>query len=119
MGTRATLLCVDDDARCIAIRKLLLQQLGYRVLTSTSGQEALEIFAARSVAGVIVDYQMPDMNGCEVAAAMRQMKPEVPILMLSALPVPPEEADCVVDAYVAKGTPTEVLVSHLDRMLAA
>ncbi len=50
---------------------------------------------------------------------MRQLKPEVPIVMHSALPIPPQDAEQVIDVYIAKSAPTEVLVSQLDRVIAA
>jgi DNA-binding response OmpR family regulator len=119
MGIRGTLLCVEDDFRCVMIRKLLLQSFGFKVLTSTSPRTALNIFAAEPIEGVVVDYHLPEMDGSQMAAAMREIKPHVPILMLSAQPSLPESALGLVDAFVPKGTPAEVLVSELDQIMAA
>lgn len=119
MGNNGTLLCIDDDIRCIAIRKLLLERYGYKVLTTTDPREALRVFASETVEGVILDHQMAHMDGARVAAVMREIKPEVPILLLSALPSMPDNAVGLVDAFVTKAAPTEHLVSEIEQMLAA
>jgi CheY-like chemotaxis protein len=63
---------------------------------------------------VVVDYQMPGMNGGEVARAVKDLHPETPVLVLSALPRLPQEAprECI-DAFVTKGGPTSDLVQEL------
>jgi CheY-like chemotaxis protein len=55
-----------------------------------------------SVDVVIVDYVMPEMNGYEVAIAMRRVRPQAPIIMLSGAVDVPEQALKGVDAFVAK-----------------
>ncbi len=119
MPNSGTLLCIDDDIRCVAIRKLMLQGVGFKVFTSTSPRHGLEIFAAEPIQAVILDYQMVEMDGGQLAAAMRRLKPQVPILMLSALPSVPEEAAELVDAFISKASPTQHLISEIEQLLAA
>src|SRR5438552_1176727 len=78
-----TLLCIDDNQSSLNICKIILEDFGYKVLTASSAREGLEIFASHVIDAVILDYQMPEMNGELVAAEMRRTKPRVPILMLS------------------------------------
>ncbi len=78
-----TLLCVDDNQSSLNICKIILEDFGYKVSTASSAREGLEIFASNVIDAVILDYQMPEMNGELVAAEMRRTKPRVPILMLS------------------------------------
>ena len=54
------------------------------MLTALDGRSGLEVFSTQPVQAVILDYTMPGMNGGEVANRMRQTKPEIPILLLSA-----------------------------------
>jgi CheY-like chemotaxis protein len=77
-------LCVDDEQVGLQVRKILLERAGYRVLTAPDGPSGLAIFAAEPVEAVVLDYSMPGMHGGEVAVRMRQTKPQVPILLLSA-----------------------------------
>jgi two-component system alkaline phosphatase synthesis response regulator PhoP len=100
--TAEMILCVDDEPVVLATRKLVLQSAGYRVITASDGREGLSLFRERSVNAVVLDYAMPDMDGGRVAAEMKQMHPEVPILMLSAHMFLPDNALENVDAYLTK-----------------
>lgn len=115
---RKTLLCVDDNQSCLNIHKIILEGLGYVVLTASSGREGLDIFASNPIDAVILDYQMPDMNGEMVAAEMKKMNPPVPILMLSACVSLPERALRLVDEFIPKGNPAEFLLLAVQQLLS-
>src|SRR5437899_5720360 len=78
-----TLLCVDDNQSSLNICKIILEDCGYKVLTASSGREGLEVFASNAIDAVILDYQMPEIDGELVAAEMKRTNPRIPILMLS------------------------------------
>jgi CheY-like chemotaxis protein len=59
----------------------------------------------------------PDFDGGQVARRMRQVKPHVPILLLSAYVYLPEEVLSLVDAHVIKGQPVNLLLSELADLL--
>jgi CheY-like chemotaxis protein len=103
MNDGKVVLCVDDEAVGLAVRKQVLEARGYRVLTAENGPDALEIFSAEPVHLVILDYKMPGMNGNVVAERMKQLKPSVPILMLSAYVDLPRETLALVDMSLTKG----------------
>jgi CheY-like chemotaxis protein len=109
-------LCVDDELIGLKVRKLLLERAGYRVLTAPSGLEGLEIFQAEPVEAVVLDYSMPGMHGGEVASRMRQTKPEVPILLLSAYIGLPAEVISLVDLYMTKGEGVPILLGKLESL---
>lgn len=115
---RKTLLCVDDNQSCLNIHKIILEGLGYVVLTASSGREGLEVFASNAIDAVILDYQMPDMNGEMVAAEMKKMNPPVPILMLSGCVSLPERALRLVDEFIPKGNPAEFLLLAVQQLLS-
>jgi len=119
MPRQGALLCIDDDPGCLKVRKLLLESFGYKVWTSTSGREGLQLFNARRFDAVLVDYQMPEMNGAQVASEMRRLKPHVPILMVSAYSALPESVTRIVNAFVSKTEPTKFLVGKIEQLLAA
>jgi CheY-like chemotaxis protein len=110
-------LCVDDELVGLQVRKLLLERAGYRVLAAEDGPAGLEIFAAEQVEAVVLDYSMPGMHGGEVAARMRQLKPAVPILLLSAYVGLPPEVTSVVDLYMTKGQGAALLLTKLSSLL--
>jgi two-component system, cell cycle sensor histidine kinase and response regulator CckA len=85
-GDGETILVADDEQ---AIRELLtveLRSAGYHVLAAANGAEAVALFHehANHVSLFITDNAMPVMNGLEAAAALRQMKPNLPVILTSA-----------------------------------
>ena len=107
------ILCVDDELVGLRVRKILLERAGYTVLTAMDGASGLTIFEKEPVEAVVLDYSMPGMHGGEVAALMRQRKPNVPILLLSAYLGLPPEITRVVDVYMTKGEGAPALLEKL------
>jgi CheY-like chemotaxis protein len=114
-----TILCVDDEALGLQIRRAILELAGYRVLTALDGKAALVLFEGNPIDAVLLDYLMPEMNGGQVAAAMRRVKPEVPILLHSACVDLPKETIEIVDSTLSKGEGPETLLSRLKHLLEA
>jgi CheY-like chemotaxis protein len=96
-------LCVDDELVGLSARRSLLEHAGYKVLTALNGRDALVLFEREPVEAVVLDYFMPGMRGHEVATRMRQLKPDVPILLLSAHLDLLEQVTGLVDVYMVKG----------------
>jgi CheY-like chemotaxis protein len=111
-------LCVDDELVGLGIRKILLERAGYRVLTADDGASGLKLFAAHPVDAVVLDYAMPGMHGGEVARKMRQAKPKVPILLLSAYVDLPPEVTSLADVYMTKGEGAPALLDKLGNLLS-
>ena len=111
-----TLLCIDDEPTVLTLRKMLLESVGHRVLLAESGPQGLKILQSESIQTVIVDYKMPEMTGSEVAERIRAIRPELPIIMLSAyVDLTPEQLKNV-DAYVTKGESPDVLLRTIERV---
>jgi CheY-like chemotaxis protein len=110
-------LCVDDEQVGLQIRKILLERAGYQVLTAPDGPSGLAIFSAEPVQAVVLDYSMPGMHGGEVAVRMRQIKPQIPILLLSAYMGLSSEVTSLVDLYMTKGEGAPVLLEKLGSLL--
>jgi CheY-like chemotaxis protein len=110
-------LCVDDELIGLQVRKILLERAGYRVLTALDGAIGLEIFQSEPVEAVVLDYSMPGMHGGEVATRMREVKPTIPILLLSAYVGLPIEVTSLVDLYMTKGEGAPVLLEKLGKLL--
>ncbi len=86
----------------LACEKSFLETFGYTVLAAASGSQGLELASQHAVDVLIVDYLMPEMNGHEVALEMKRIKPQTPIIMLSACIDVPRQILSLVDAFVAK-----------------
>ena len=117
MAASPLILCVDDEALGLQIRKAVLERAGYRVLTALDGSSGLTLFFDQPVEGVILDYFMPGMDGGQVATAMRKQRPEVPILLLSAYINLPPEVVQLVDFTVLKGEGPVELLARVRQML--
>jgi CheY-like chemotaxis protein len=116
---RKTILCIDDQWNGLIGRKMFLEQHGYQVLEATSGDEGLKLFADHRVDAVVLDYQMPGMNGDVVAVKMKRIKSHIPILLLSAYGPLPERKLEAVDTFLTKSQGPKVLLSTLQDMLTS
>lgn len=80
-----TLLVVDDEEPIRnALRRFLLQQ-GYEVATAASGEEALGILQRQRITGMLLDVNMPGINGVELVPQIIEQEPSIAILMLTAV----------------------------------
>jgi PAS domain S-box-containing protein len=79
----ATILVVDDDDDVRAFLAGSLEGMGHRVISAASGAEGLECAEDCDPDMALLDYAMPGMNGAEVARALRDMRPELPIVFVS------------------------------------
>jgi len=112
------LLCIDDEPTGLNIRKVILEQNGYEVLIAESGARGLELFRQHAVDAVVLDYYMPVMDGGTVASAMKTLKPQVPIILLSAYINLPETALATVDAFITKGQSPNVLLQKVKELVS-
>ena len=113
------ILCIDDDVQGLRLRTLLLETAGYKVLPASDAVAGLRIFRGRDVAAVVMDYQMPGMNGGEAALEMKRLRPNIPVVILSSLPWLPEEAPReAIDAFIEKGAPVRLLVDSIEASIA-
>ncbi|PCK86144.1 hybrid sensor histidine kinase/response regulator [Rhizobium sophoriradicis] len=114
-----TVLLVDDDARNIFALSSVLERRGMRVLTATTGSEAIDVISNEpSVAIVLMDIMMPGMDGYETMQVIRS-EPRfrrLPILALTAKAMKGDREKCLeagASDYLAKPVNTEQLLSAL------
>ena len=81
-GTR--ILVVDDEPAVGGTIKLMLEHEGYKVQIATSSKEALTLLEVGTFDLVITDYAMPEMKGDKLAAAVKKMRPHLPVIMITA-----------------------------------
>lgn len=114
---KATILCIDDHWSGLIGRKMLLEKSGYEVLEATGGDEGLKLFLSHTVDAVVVDYQMPGTDGAVIAAKMKRLKANVPIMLLSAYGPLPKSKLRSVDTFLSKSQPANILLSTLHELL--
>ncbi|HUI82661.1 MAG TPA: response regulator, partial [Candidatus Binatia bacterium] len=83
MKPKRTILCVDDDERSLSIRKVLLETRGYRVLTCSDPECAIEMMKAGGIDLVLTDLMMPKLNGAQLIDRLKAISPGTPALLFS------------------------------------
>jgi DNA-binding response OmpR family regulator len=90
----ATVLVVEDDPEMRALLRAFLQREGYRVIEEARGDRARLLVESEPLDAVIVDNEIPGLNGLELLSSLRQRRPEVPVILITAFggPAVAEEA---------------------------
>jgi CheY-like chemotaxis protein len=114
-----TILLVDDDARNIFTLSSVLERRGMKVLTATTGREAIETLdKSDEVALVLMDIMMPEMDGYQTMQVIRSKAEfrRLPIIALTAKAMKGDREKCLeagASDYLAKPVNTEQLLSAL------
>lgn len=102
-----TILVVDDDAMNLKLTQMMLKKKDYQVKTANSGQAALALLQEEAVDLILLDVEMPEMDGIETLDAIRAQAnlKSLPILFLSAsedMEQEVEEGKYAVQGFVKK-----------------
>ena len=117
MPKKLRLLCIDDEEVGLRVRKAVFERAGYEVLTAQNARDSIELFKTLEFDGVVLDFLMPGTNGGDIAAALKNIRPEVPILLLSAYVNLPDHVLRQVDAQVLKGAGPEEMLREVEAMI--
>lgn len=116
------ILIVDDEKDALFIIKKELEARGYSVITADNGNDALKLAKSKYPDLIILDIWMPEMDGAEVAARLKEdiQTKNIPVIFLTCLLKKREEGkDGLVIAdrvYIAKPYDIEGLVAHIERI---
>lgn len=122
-GKGEHILVIDDEEAILDISKSILENGGYVVIKSSTGQDAVEYFTQHQdrVDLVIIDVMLPDMNAREVLQLITAMKPEINIIITSGLKKEAEQlADECSDSAITvlpKPYPAEELLYTVSTVL--
>jgi CheY-like chemotaxis protein len=113
MRPKKTILCVDDNEQVLSVRKFLLDTRGYRVIATTTPQDALEIIANAlpgSIDLLLSDLVMPSMDGNELVRRAKNLHPALPTMIVSGTVSGFDRAGRA-DVFLPKGacSPSELL----------
>jgi CheY-like chemotaxis protein len=119
---RQTLLLVDDEEMGLMLVKRLLCDAGFHVITAQSGFECLDIFrrGPHNFDLVLLDFTMPFMDGEETFARLREIRPEVPIVLCAGF-VEHEKLERMLHAglsgFLRKPFAPDEIVTHIRSLL--
>jgi CheY-like chemotaxis protein len=117
LSNPAVILYIDDEPTILAVRQLVLSKAGYKVLTAADGESGLQLFIDNHVDLVITDHLLPGRSGGQIAAEMKQLKPEVPIVLYTGLMDMPADAGRV-DLILTKAMSPEEFLALIAKLIA-
>lgn len=112
------ILSVDDEPGILLTRQQILESRGYKVLSASDGEQALQLFALYPVDLVLLDCLMPGIDGGTVAQEMKRHKPNVPVVIVTASALPAGVATCA-DCFVRKGGGPAQLLEKIRELLSS
>ena len=116
-----TILLVDDNEEFLLLMKRKLAT-HYNILTATNGKKALEIVRSEDVDLMVSDYMMPEMDGIELCATMKQdiNTSHIPVLMLTAKSSVEDQVRCFnagANGYLTKPFDMKMLNARIDNLM--
>ena len=114
-----TVLIVDDDDDVRATTSEVLESFDFDVLAAANGLEALGLLQTHpEISVLLLDIMMPDMDGFDVSTHVWRLRPMIPILFLTGVPILLENANALkgVDYILKPYAPTK-LVDGLNRLI--
>lgn len=114
-----TILVVDDDrVNCDMLQSVFTRQ-GYRVITGTSGREALTLFREHRPRVTLLDLRMPEMDGIQVLREIRALNPRAAVVILGGGATEDQEnqaRELRVSDFLRKGLSLDVLVNAVNQL---
>lgn len=104
---------MDDDLKFLTLFTTVLEAEGYSVVATNDPSNALNLVIRAPFDLVIADYDMPDMNGAELACQVKKRKCDLPVILFSGNPCLLSEVRNVVDDHLVKGESVELLLQTL------
>ncbi|MGH7770519.1 MAG: response regulator [Candidatus Binatia bacterium] len=117
-----TILVVDDERLLSEVWRRMLERRGYRVLLARDGEEALTIYSnnGRYISAVLLDFGLPKLNGREVYLKLKDLDPNVRVLLVSGY-LSPEELSEIAPVgaleFLQKPIMPDDLLAKLDTLL--
>ena len=112
-----SVLVVDDERNMLTVMEFALKDAGYRVLTAERAEEAMEFIQDPDLDVILSDLKMPGMGGHEFIRRTRQLRPDVPIIVVTAYGSIRSAIECVqagASNYRLKNINTPELLAEIE-----
>ncbi len=116
-----TVLCVDDDEAICELYEAAFPAWGHHAVTAMSPLLALKTIENKAIHldAILLDYEMPEMNGAELAAEIKRQHPNLPIVLVTGNLEAIRQAPKFVDMALAKGSDLALLISRIENLIAS
>ena len=114
-------LIVDDSLSARRSLAEYVKDLGYEILTAKDGLEAIDVIESKSPDIMLVDFEMPRMNGVEFTSHVRadEKMREIPIIMITSRSTEKHQSMAIaagVDVYLTKPFSEDTLMEHINEL---
>ncbi|HEU5451401.1 MAG TPA: response regulator [Terriglobales bacterium] len=108
-------LLIDDDAVQLRVRETVLRQAGFQVCVATSGEGALALLRSEAVDvdAAVCDHVLPGIGGPELVRRLRELRPQLPVVVLTGRPGVEHEYAGLQVAFRLKPLPPPELIALL------
>tara|TARA_B100000497_G_C7663903_1_gene400099 strand:+ start:922 stop:1614 length:693 start_codon:yes stop_codon:yes gene_type:complete len=120
MSRNTNILIVEDEKSIREVLKLNLQLDDYDVICCDNGKEAIKVAIENDISLIIMDVMLPEVNGVDAVREIKRKRPELPIIMLSALDQSSDKIKGLkagADDYMAKPFNYEELLLRINKQL--
>lgn len=111
-------LCVDDNELGLFVNATILRSAGYEVLACSDPLRAAAIANSEELDVGVFDYQMPKMNGAELAAMCKTANPDLKVILYSGSLAIPRRELAFADLFVPKSNGVQSLLEGIEALLA-
>jgi two-component system, cell cycle response regulator DivK len=118
-----TIMLVDDDKRCLELLTTHLKSLGWEVIPASNGRELLENVRRVRPSIIVLDMEMPEMNGFDVARSLKDDPNyrDIPVLAATGMFMPEDRERCLAagcNDYISKPFTVQELKEHITLLLS-
>lgn len=113
-----TILCIDDGPQVLLLYTRIFEDQGYKVVLASSGRDGLDAMKHHPIDCVILDCEMPGMDGAGVVRRMADLEAAPPVILVSGSD-PPPELRARVDAFIEKPMRIAQLLGCVEEVIGA
>ncbi len=120
MGERARILVIDDDESVRTVLATVLEESGYTVETAASGKEGIEKTNTGFFNLALIDMRLPDMEGTQVLARVKDMTPKMRKIIITGYPSVQNAVEALnkgAHAYIMKPFDMEKVLKTIEEQL--
>jgi CheY-like chemotaxis protein len=117
MVSQGTIFYVDDNPRARRLLGSILKSCGFEIISEGDPSHALTRSKTISFDLLLLDYQMPRLSGSVLAQSFKNLKPDVPIVLISGLSCLPPAELVFVDAHIGRGSTLDELIESIKMLI--